>query len=155
MKRTGFLRLRILRLFKTKVHFLHVCKTGGAAIRSVLMEHRETPKYRLKLHNHDFSLEMVRPGEKAIFFLRDPVTRFSSAFYSRLRQGRPRYLYEWNEIEERLFAAFQTPNAMAQALADVTSPNHELVKKALRELEPARTEAASVCLVASPCVEHK
>ena len=123
------------RFLKRKAHFLHICKTGGTAVRSVLKECRETPNYRIKLHNHDVSLEQIRRGEKGFFFLRDPVSRFASAFYSRLRQGRPRYVYEWNDLERKLFSVFQTPRAMAAALANEVSPHHQLTKQALREIE--------------------
>jgi len=91
---------------KQKVHFLHIGKTGGSAIRSVLRDYKEATEYSLKLHG---------------FFLRDPVSRFVSGFYSRQRKGQPRYYSEWDSTEEEVFERFKTPNELAVSLASEQS----------------------------------
>ncbi len=53
---------------KQKVHFLHIGKTGGSAIKSVLEKKLITPKYILKLHSHGTSLKDIPKGEYVVFF---------------------------------------------------------------------------------------
>ncbi len=63
--------------------------------------------------------------------MRHPVTRYVSAFYSRLRQGRPRYNNLWSVDEERAFAKFTHPSDLAEAL---TSPNDEIKSDAVEAM---------------------
>src|SRR5438309_7646179 len=99
------------------VHFLHVGKTGGTAIKYALREFTEAGDYMLKLHDHDFTLLNVPDGDKVIFFVRDPIARFISGFYSRQRQGQPRYHVPWTAAEKAAFARFATPSELASALS--------------------------------------
>jgi hypothetical protein len=110
--------LNLLTKPKKKVHFLHVGKTGGTAIKSVLSHYTETSKYTITLHGHGTSIIDIPKGEMVILFLREPISRFISGFYSRQRQGRPRYNLKWSPQERAVFEAFSTPNAIACALAD-------------------------------------
>jgi hypothetical protein len=57
-----------------------------------------------------------------MFLIRDPLTRFVSAFNGRLREDRPRYHYPWRDEEKIAFAIFKTPDQLAVALS---SPDHE------------------------------
>ncbi|MPZ73197.1 MAG: hypothetical protein GEU74_08195 [Nitriliruptorales bacterium] len=102
------------------VHFIHIPKTGGTGIRTLLGEggRPETPYGPIRLHKHSWTLQRLRPGDYAFFCVRAPVPRFVSAFYSRLRKGQPRYFYEWLPEEREAFARFPTPQALASALAD-------------------------------------
>ncbi|MCP3852506.1 MAG: sulfotransferase family 2 domain-containing protein, partial [Gammaproteobacteria bacterium] len=97
---------------------MHIGKTGGSAIKSVLNDFLETPKYSITLHGHGTSLEDIPKGDSVIFFLRDPVTRFVSGFYSRQRKGQPRYYSEWSPKEKEVFEHFSTPNEVAVSLAN-------------------------------------
>src|SRR5262245_57515857 len=94
------------------VHFVHIGKTGGTAIKRGLRnagfafwrpdladEATPTPFGRIRLHHHGFRLSDVPPGDYAFFCVRDPIDRFTSAFYARLAQGRPRYDIPWNDVE--------------------------------------------------------
>jgi hypothetical protein len=103
---------------KQKIHFLHIGKTGGSAIKSVLKDFMETPKYSLKIHGHNISLKDIPKGDSIVFFLRDPVSRFISGFYSRQRKGQPRYNSEWTHQEKEVFEHFSTPNEIAVSLAN-------------------------------------
>lgn len=101
------------------LHFLHIGKTGGTAIRHALRAAGppQTPFGKVKPHRHRFKLRDVGDDEYAFFATRDPVSRFVSSFYSRLRQGRPHYDVEWTEPERQAFGRFTTPRALADALA--------------------------------------
>ena len=105
---------------QTDVHFLHIGKTGGTAIKAALAEDIIlTQKYRIHLHRqerHNLALKNIPEGEKVFFFLRDPLTRFVSGFYSRQRQGRPRHNLPWSDRERAAFKIFTTPNDLALAL---------------------------------------
>lgn len=127
---------RFLRKHKEqRIHLLHIGKTGGSAIKHVLNDYIETPKYSLELHGHGTSLEDVPRGEAAIFFLRDPISRFISGFYSRQRKGQPRYYSEWSPKEKEIFEYFSSPNEIAVALSNPRSSNHELAIMAMKHVQ--------------------
>lgn len=107
----------LLKRKKQRVHFLHIGKTGGSAVKSVLNDFLDTPKYSIIFHGHGTSLKDIPKGDFVIFFLRDPVSRFISGFYSRQRKGQPRYYYEWSPKEKEVFEHFATPNEVAVSLA--------------------------------------
>lgn len=111
---------------KADAHFLHIGKTGGSAIKAALTAFPQTPRYRLHLHKHEVTLADIPEGQKVFFFLRDPVSRFVSGFYSRQRKGQPRYFVEWTPGERAVYEAFASPNdlalALAQSCADPESP---------------------------------
>ena len=121
-----------------RVHFLHIGKTGGTAIKHALAEAPCPAGLELVLHAHDMALDAIDPADRVIFSLRDPVSRFVSAFYSRLRCGRPRYFIPWSELEQRLFSAFPIPEALALALADPGSEHHGLAREALEGIRHFR-----------------
>lgn len=118
-----------------RVHFLHIGKTGGTAIREALRGVHDSGRYALVMHNHHTTLRDIRKGEKVVVFLRDPLSRFVSGFYSRKTKGQPRYQSHWNATEERVFAAFDTPNELALALAYSDSANHQLALEAMARIK--------------------
>ena len=101
------------------VHFIHIGKTGGTAIKTAIREagKPDTRYGPIVLHKHGWTLRDLPPDDHAFFCLRDPIDRFMSGFYSRLRKGRPRYNYEWTPREEVAFANFSDPAELAAALA--------------------------------------
>jgi len=101
---------------KAVVHFIHIGKTGGTSIKEALKNHLVVKEYLIRLHNHNFKLRDVPLGDKAFFFLRDPLQRFVSSFYSRQRQGMPRYMRPWSYGEAIAFNLFSTANQLAEAL---------------------------------------
>lgn len=107
--------LRSLLQGKRKLHFLHISKTGGTAIKQAL-KGCTSKRFEIELHGHDFRLPDVPAGEFAFFVVRDPVERFVSGFNSRLRQGKPRYNSPWSPEEALAFSRFATPNALAEAI---------------------------------------
>jgi hypothetical protein len=107
-------RDRVLRL--NRVHLLHIGKTAGTALMAAL---RDAPPSgtRILFHKHYFRLADVPIGEQCFFVVRDPVARFASGFFSRQRQGQPRYFTPWNDGEKEAFARFAKPNDLALALS--------------------------------------
>lgn len=106
---------------KQKVHFLHIGKTGGSAVKFALKEYSKTSWCKITFHDHKTSLSDIPEGEKIFFFLRDPISRFISGFYSRQRKGLPRYYSEWTSEEKLIFETFNTPNEIACGLAEGSS----------------------------------
>ena len=99
------------------LNLLHIGKTGGTALKHVLAENAEASHYQLLFRGHDVTLADIPDGERFMFLIRDPLTRFVSAFNGRLREDRPRYHYPWREEERIAFAIFKTPDQLAVALS--------------------------------------
>jgi hypothetical protein len=122
---------------KPRAHFLHIGKTGGTAVKSAL-GNASDGAYDLVLHAHGTRLEQVPPGDRFFFVLRDPVERFVSGFYSRHRQGRPRYRSPWSPEEERAFQHFDTPEALGIALSSSDSDARAQALAAMRSIAHVR-----------------
>ena len=99
------------------LNVLHIGKTGGTALKHVLREHESESPYQLLFRGHDVTLADVPAGEAVMFLLRDPLSRFVSAFNGRLREDRPRYHYPWRDEERVAFAVFKRPDELAVALS--------------------------------------
>lgn len=119
---------------KGRVHFLRVGKTGGTALTEVLLDYRDAGDYEIVFHGHEARLADVPIGEHALFVLRDPVSRFVSAFNGRLREDRPRYHYPWNEGEKRAFARFRQPEELASALSSADQAERSAAEDAMRSI---------------------
>ena len=100
---------------------LHIGKTGGSYVRSILKHNQTRWTSPLNLLGHGATLKGTAkrfgPDRKLAFVVRDPLTRFSSAFYSRQRQGRPTYQSQWSAEEAAAFLWFETAEELALALA--------------------------------------
>ena len=123
------------------VHIIHISKSGGSAVRFALREARTKAGGKLKTewgpvwgHDHRFRLMHVGPDDRAIFAVRDPVSRFVSSFHSRLRKGQPRYDLEWTRREQRSFEWFPTPGELADALAQPRGRAHAKAVYAMRRI---------------------
>jgi len=117
---------------KQIVHILHIGKTGGSAVKEALKPYLFAGKFKIESHDHGFRLKDVPKGEKVVFFLRDPIKRFISGFYSRKRKGQPRYNFPWSSGEKKAFVHFKTPNALAVALS---SENKQLKESAVMAMK--------------------
>lgn len=142
-KRLKAERLYYKALNKQIVHFLHIGKTGGTAIKEALKNQTVTSSCKIFLHGHRFTLRTVPQGDKCVFFVRDPVSRFVSAFYSRQRMGQPRYLVPWSKAEERSFSYFKTPNQLALALSSEDEAQQKQAKYAMRCITHVNTSFAT------------
>lgn len=116
---------------KKAVHFLHVSKTGGSVLKATLHNNLDHSVYSIQFHGHKIKLTDIPKGQKFFFFLRDPLSKFVSAFYSRQRMGKPRYNAPWNKLEENMFSVFNTPNELAVALGNRSSIYHSLAKESM------------------------
>jgi hypothetical protein len=99
------------------LNVLHIGKTGGTALKHVLRENEAASRYQLLFRGHDVTLRDVPHGEQFMFLIRDPLSRFVSAFNGRLREDRPRYHYPWRDEEKIAFALFEKPDELAVALS--------------------------------------
>ena len=97
------------------VHFIHIRKAGGTAVKDALQP--VAKRYGLILHPHRTRLADIPDDHRFFFFIRHPLTRFVSGFYSRLRQGKPHYSYPWSPAEAKAFARFQEANDLAEAIS--------------------------------------
>lgn len=116
------------------IHFLHIGKTGGTAIKYALKKYPVTNKYAIFTHKHDTKFTDIPSGEKIVFLLRDPISKFVSAFYSRKRQGQPRIFIPWKAEEKIAFEYFETPNELASALSSDNGEVKSRAEKAMRSI---------------------
>ncbi len=121
------------------MHFLHISKTGGTAVKKTLQLFLISERYIIKSYGHNMTLRMVPKGEGVIFFLRDPITRFTSGFYSRKRKGQPRYNCPWSENEKIAFEYFETPNDLGLALSSQDEKERARAEKAMRGIGHVNT----------------
>lgn len=116
------------------LHFIHIPKTGGTAIKDALRTW-DNRNGQVLLHPHRYVLRRVPLGHTAFFCLRKPEARFVSAFYSRKRKGAPRYNFEWTPEEEWAFGRFESANNLGEAL---TSHDPKIQQDAKRAMNGIR-----------------
>lgn len=127
---------------KTIVHFIHIGKTGGTAIRTALKNHNKpfiNNKYIIFSHPHFVGLQHAWKGEKVFFFIRNPIDRFVSGFYSRKRKGMPHLYNEWTTGEAKAFNEFSTPNELAVSLTSENQVIRNSAYDAMRSIGHLRT----------------
>lgn len=126
---------------KQIVHFIHIGKTAGTAIKSSLNYKKLTIRdnYILVLQNHGFKLKDVPKDEYVFFIVRDPLSRFISGFYSRYRKGLPRIYSPWTAGEEMAFSEFQTPNELGEALSSLDSEKRKRAEIAMSSIGHVNT----------------
>jgi hypothetical protein len=121
------------------LNVLHIGKTGGTALKHVLKEHAAASDYQLLFRGHEVTLADVPRGEQFMFLIRDPLTRFVSAFNGRLREDRPRYHYPWREEERVAFAIFKTPDQLAVTLSSDDAREREQAEAAMHGIGHVNT----------------
>ncbi len=124
---------------KPVVHFLHIGKTGGTAIKHALQPHTRSGPFRIVLHDHKTTLSDIPRGEKVFFCVRDPIDRFVSGFYSRQRKGRPTYYARWRKAEKIAFGKFNTPNELGLALSSPDEQNKSTAEFAMRSISHVKS----------------
>ncbi len=124
------------------VHFFHIRKAAGTAIRAAVSSRNNlvgsmvvSNGYVFLMHGHDFTIKDLKPGEYFFFATREPIGRFVSGFYSRLRQGQPKNFNPWTPGEVVAFDIFKTPNELAEAM---TSEDDQLRKNAMTAMQEIR-----------------
>jgi hypothetical protein len=121
------------------LHVFHIGKTGGTALNHVLVEYADACRYRPVFGGHVLTMADVPRGERFMFFIRDPLDRFVSAFNSRLREGRPRYHYPWRDEERVAFAEFKTPDQLGTALSSADRAERARAEDAMRGIGHVNT----------------
>lgn len=107
------------RVLPDPVAFIHIGKTGGTYVKEVIKASGAAGFGGVHLPGHIPLKEAISEygaGLKFGFVYRDPMARYSSGFYSRLRMGRPLRQVIWNAEEAATFGFFATANDMAEAL---------------------------------------
>ena len=120
-----------------QIHFLHIGKTGGTALKYALANMELNVSW-LHIHTHATTFSDIPQGERIFFFLRNPISRFVSAFYSRQRKGYPKYNVPWTELETVAFSAFKTPNQLAMALSSPIPAERDLAILAMNNIGHVR-----------------
>jgi hypothetical protein len=120
------------------VHFLHIAKTGGTAIKAALQPTRflgrvSTPTHCLFLRDHRIFLKDIPAGQKVIFGVRDPARRFVSGFYSRLRGGKKGRNTK-DAAERAVFDRFKTPRDLARDLYTQDPQRREAAQQAINTI---------------------
>jgi hypothetical protein len=123
---------------QARIHFLHIGKTGGSAVKSALLPWRTAGDFELVLHRHRTRLKDLPSGEKVVFMVRDPISRVISGFYSRRRKGQPRTYVEWSPAEREAFLAFETPGALAEALGAADAVERAAAERAFGAIQHVR-----------------
>ncbi|HEX9774429.1 MAG TPA: sulfotransferase family 2 domain-containing protein [Actinomycetota bacterium] len=123
------------------VHVIHIGKTGGTALKTALVQAKgiKTPYGPIWRHKHWYTLDEVPEGHFAIVSVRDPIARFTSSFYSRLRKGLPRYEFEWTPPEKKAFETFPTPQELAEALGSWSRKRRAAAEKAMRGIRHVKS----------------
>ena len=124
---------------RQSVHFLHIGKTGGSAVKFALRDDLLTPRYAIRLHRHGRKLNDVPTGQKVIFFLREPISRYVSGFYSRRREGRPKTFVPWSEAEKAAFEHFDSANALAEAISSSDEGERRRAHEAMSSIQHVRS----------------
>lgn len=100
-----------------KVHFLHVGKCAGTAIKDLAAQINALPAGpRIIPHGHARKLAELPEDAEYFFSARHPISRFKSAFSMRKRKEQPRLYREWTEGEREAFLRFPEANDLAESL---------------------------------------
>lgn len=122
-----------------KVHFLHISKTGGTAVKSSLGWNRINSKNLFLFQGHDFTLKNLNENDSFILFVREPLSRYISGFYSRKRKGLPVRFNEWSKEEKIAFENFKTPNDLAEAIYSIDKNIQSVAQKAMKDIHHVKT----------------
>jgi hypothetical protein len=121
------------------VHFVHIGKTGGTSIKGALRAAKRAGACPdVQLNKHTFTMKDLADGDTCFFAVRDPVARYVSGFYSRLRQGQPRYDRPWSADEAVAFGHYSTPRELANALAARTPESRHAMESITHLRRPLR-----------------
>lgn len=118
------------------LHFLHIGKTAGTAIRNAFdgRHHFHAENSLFVIHHHGTRLEHIPEGDGVFFVVRDPLSRFVSGFYSRMRKGQPRIFNPWTDDEELAFSRFSTPNELGEALSSNQKRKRDQARHAMKAI---------------------
>jgi hypothetical protein len=98
------------------LHFLHIGKTGGTAVKHALRAVADSG--HLRLHGHDVHLADVRAGRRRLFLPARAALRFVSAFYSRPARGTATLCVPWSPAEDAAFSGSARERARERPVVD-------------------------------------
>jgi hypothetical protein len=107
-----------------KVHFLHIGKCAGASIKEIINVINKNYGSKLIIsHNHKVQLSDIPTDSPYFFSVRDPLSRFYSAFYYRKNFFRcsRKASREKNSIEKKMLDQFAEANDLAENLFSDTA----------------------------------
>eukprot|EP01083_Nonionella_stella_P018817 52316_1 len=132
------------------IHFVHVPKNAGSTLKSLLNTEygcaklldrkiRLRPPMGSSMSGHKFYLGQGDETSKYFFFVRDPISRFMSAFYYSKRCPLRTGSEEECGLEKMArFEVFQTPNDLVEALCDSVSDTRKEARKVITSQMPIR-----------------
>lgn len=98
------------------IAFLHIGKNAGTQITHIAQYIRAETGIHILSLPHSKRLGNIDLDIPYFFSIRDPFSRFVSAFYSRKRKGQPRFYNEWTAHEALAFKHFAHANDLAEQL---------------------------------------
>lgn len=108
----------------TNVHFLHVGKTGGTELkRRFAAVNKLSPSLMILSRGHQVTAADLDQKDAYLISLRNPVSRFESAFHSLKVQKKRAH----TEIESKLFKRFPNVNDIASALDPSSKHSKEAI----------------------------
>ena len=110
-------------------YILHIPKTGGSNLRHTLGKAKG-----IIICDHPKTTLDPKPDDRFVFFVRSPLTRFVSAFITRLRCGRPRYNNAHQAAEKITFARYQSPEQLALDLGHADPLVHAKAIEAINSM---------------------
>lgn len=110
-----------------KINILHVSKTGGSYLKEIIANNADLSD-KFVIHDHHIKASNLA-GKPYLLVLRNPSTRFFSAFYSRRRMGQPKYFRLWNVWEMIVFYYYKTPETFLEKLIGGSIAARFLVKR--------------------------
>ncbi len=109
----------------TDIHFLHIGKCAGSQVAQISKQINKIPDGRKIIkHRHDVFLRNINRNADYFFSIRHPISRFTSGFYSRKREGAPRLQVPWTMDDAFAFTHFEHANDLAEALFEKTDLGH-------------------------------
>lgn len=124
---------------KQAVHFLHVRKTGGSALKNTIRQNFGGRIPGFYFYKHQVSLRHIPKGNKVCLVVRKPESRFISGFYDRKRFGNPAYHIEWSALEKKVFDLFESPSELIEAIQSEDQERREVAEQALMEMRHVKS----------------
>ena len=104
-------------LAKNSLIFIHIGKNAGTHINNISSKiNALQSEYKIISARHRGNLRDIPKRIPYFFSIRDPISRFKSAFYSRKRKGYPVYDSPHNRSESKAFSIFKEANDLAESL---------------------------------------
>ncbi|UVW36119.1 hypothetical protein NYF23_05775 [SAR92 clade bacterium H455] len=101
-----------------KINILHISKTGGSYLKKMIKSNPDLDD-KFVIWDHHIKASDLK-GQPYLTVLRNPATRFFSAFYSRRRMGQPKYFRLWNIYEIVVFYHYKTPEIFVESLINAS-----------------------------------